>query len=222
MQIALFDLDHTLIPFDSGSAFARHLISLGALDTGFEAQYLDHCRRYVEGSVDMVAMHRFTVGALARHAPDTMALWLAEFRTAIAAQVPRSARELVSEHQAAGHCCALVTATTRFVAEPFGAALGLTDVLATEPQIGEDGRYTGEIVGQACFREHKLSHVRDWLARRGLAWGDVERSWFYSDSINDLPLLEAVSDPVVVDPDPLLRAHAVAKGWPVRSLRHAG
>ncbi|WP_280151514.1 HAD family hydrolase [Piscinibacter sp. XHJ-5] len=219
MRIALFDLDHTLIPFDSGAAFARHLIDLGVLDAGFEAQYLDHCRRYVEGTLDMVAMHRFTVGALGRHEADALAQWLREFRSAIAQRVPPAARELVREHQAAGHRCALVTATTRFVAEPFGEALGLADVLATEPEVDEEGRYTGEIVGHACFREHKLSHVQAWLARAGAAWDDVERSWFYSDSINDLPLLQAVSDPVVVDPDPMLREQALAKGWPVRSLR---
>ena len=114
--------------------------------------------------------------------------------------------------------CALVTATTRIVAEPFGAVLGLADVLATEPQTDEQGRYTGEIVGEPCFRQHKLAHVQAWLARRGRAWSDVERSWFYSDSINDLPLLQAVTDPVVVDPDPLLSAHAHAHGWPVRRL----
>jgi phosphoserine phosphatase len=94
----------------------------------------------------------------------------------------------------------------------------LTEVLATEPEIDGQGRYTGEIVGQACFREHKIAHVESWLARRGRCWDDVERSWFYSDSINDLPLLQAVTDPVVVDPDPALRAHALANGWPVLSF----
>lgn len=222
MDIALFDLDHTLIPFDSGSAFTRHLAARGALPPDFEAQYTAYCLRYAEGTVDMVQMHRFTVGALGVHDPGTLARWLREFQDDVAPRVPPGARELVQRHQAAGHACALVTATTRFVAEAFGAVLGLDDVLATQPQVGADGRYTGEIVGQACFREHKLTHVQAWLAGRGKAWRDVGRSWFYSDSINDLPLLQAVTDPVAVDPDPRLRALAQARGWPVRSLGHGG
>jgi HAD superfamily hydrolase (TIGR01490 family) len=215
LQIALFDLDHTLIPFDSGSMFTRHLASVGALDDGFEAQYLDYCRRYADGTVDMFAMHRFTVGALGRHDPATIAQWLLGLRGMIAARVPPAALDLVARHLASRDACALVTATTRFVAEAFASVFGLTEVLATEPEVDEQGRYTGEIVGQACFREHKIAHVQAWLARRGASWDDVERSWFYSDSINDLPLLEAVTDPVVVDPDPALRAHALAKGWPI-------
>ena len=218
MQIALFDLDHTLIPFDSGSMFTRHLASLGALDADFEPRYLDYCRRYADGTVDMLEMHRFTVGALGRHDPATLARWLLDFRATIAARVSPAALDLVARHVAARDACALVTATTRFVAEAFAAVFGLTEVLATEPERDAQGRYTGEIVGQACFREYKIAHVRAWLARRGASWDDVERSWFYSDSINDLPLLEAVTDPVVVDPDPALRARALAKGWPIMSF----
>jgi HAD superfamily hydrolase (TIGR01490 family) len=218
MDIALFDLDHTLIPFDSGSVFTRHLASRGALPPEFEAQYTQYCLRYAEGTVDMAQMHRFTVGALAVHDPATLAAWLREFQEVIAARIPPAARQLVQDHQAAGHACALVTATTRFVAEAFGTLLGLGDVLATEPEIGPDGRYTGEIVGHACFREHKLTHVQAWLARGGRTWSDVGRSWFYSDSIHDLPLLQAVSDPVAIDPDAQLRVYAQAHGWPVRSL----
>ena len=219
MDIALFDLDHTLIPFDSGAVFTRHLAERGALPPEFEAQYLEYCLRYAAGTVDMVQMHRFTVGALAVHDPATLARWLDEFQHLVAPRIPQRARQLVQQHQAAGHACALVTATTRFVAEAFGAVLDLREVLATQPEVGPDGRYTGEIVGYACFREHKLVHVQAWLARRGLAWGDVGRSWFYSDSCNDLPLLQAVTDPVAVDPDARLHAFATARGWPVLSLR---
>jgi HAD superfamily hydrolase (TIGR01490 family) len=218
MQIALFDLDHTLIPFDSGSVFTRFLAERGALPDSFAAQYLDYCQQYAAGQVDMVVMHRFTVGALAVHSPQRMAAWLREFAAMADSLVPVASRELVREHQAAGHLCALVTATTRFVAEPFGHALGLTEVLATEPATDTRGHVTGEIVGQACFREHKRSHVNAWLARRGLNWNDVARSWFYSDSSNDMALLSAVSDPVAVNPDAALQAHALASGWPVRRI----
>ena len=218
MQIALFDLDHTLIPFDSGSLFTQHLASLGALDGSFEARYLDYCRRYGEGTVDMLEMHRFTVSSLAVHEPAVLARWLRELRAVIAPRVKQAARDLVAGHRAAGRACALVTATTRFVAEPFAAEFGLTDVLATESEVDTDGRYTGEIVGLPCFRENKIAHVEAWLARHGATWLEVERSWFYSDSINDLPLLLAVTDPIAVDPDPQLRAEAQARGWPVLEL----
>ena len=218
MQLALFDLDHTLIPFDSGSVFTRFLAERGALPDSFAAQYLDYCQQYAAGRLDMVEMHRFTVGALAVHAPRRLAGWLQEFEALIAPLIPAASHALVREHQAAGHVCALVTATTRLVAEPFGRVLGLAEVLCTEPAYDARGHCTGEVIGEPCFREHKRSHVQAWLARRGLGWGDVQRSWFYSDSANDLPLLLAVSDPVAVNPDAVLAARAAEAGWPVRHI----
>lgn len=215
IPIALFDLDHTLIPFDSGNAFTRFLIERGVLDAAFERGYLDYCRQYAAGTLDMAAMHRFTVGSLAMHSRDTIAGWLAAFESAMAASVPQASIALVARHREAGHRCALVTATTRFIAEPFGRLLGLPVVLATEPALGDDGHYTGETVGPPCFRADKLVHVNAWLAGEGGTLADALRSWFYSDSINDLALLEAVTDPVAVRPDAALAAHALRCGWTV-------
>jgi HAD superfamily hydrolase (TIGR01490 family) len=222
MRIALFDLDHTLIPFDASSVFTRHLEDAGVLDASFHPRYLEYCRRYAEGTVDMAEMHRFVVGELAVHTPAVLAEWLDEFAVAIAERVPKAALELVAAHRGEGHACALVTATSRFIAEPFARVFGLDDVLATEPAVGAGGRYTGEVVGLPCFREHKIAHVEAWLARRGATWDDLDRSWFYSDSFNDLPLLLTVTDPIVVDPDPMLRAEAEARGWHIKSLRGPG
>jgi HAD superfamily hydrolase (TIGR01490 family) len=169
----------------------------------------------------MRAMHRFTVGALAEHTPQRLAAWVLEFEALITSLVPPAAHALVQQHQVAGHNCVLVTATTRIVAAPFGRVLGLADVLCTEPAYDDRGHCTGEVIGEPCFREHKHSHVQAWLAQRGLAWGDVARSWFYSDSANDLPLLLAVSDPVAVNPDAVLAAHAARAGWPMRRIEAA-
>ena len=165
LKLALFDLDHTLIPFDSGSVFTRFLADHGALPHTFAPQYLDYCHQYAAGRLDMVEMHRFTVGALAAHAPERLNAWLAEFESMIVPMIPAAAHALVREHQAAGHRCALVTATTRLVAAPFGRVLGLADVLCTEPEFDTRGHCTGEIVGVPCFREHNLTHVQSWLGR---------------------------------------------------------
>jgi HAD superfamily hydrolase (TIGR01490 family) len=218
MRIALFDLDHTLIPFDSGAAFTRHLIAVGALDAGFMPRYEAFCRRYAAGDVDMHEMHGLMVGEASVHAPAALAGWVREAADAMAPRVSPAARALVESHRAQGHACALVTATTRFIAEGFARLLGLDDVLATEPERDAQGRYTGRIEGEPCFREYKIAHVEAWLARRGAAWDDVERSWFYSDSAHDLPLLARVTDPTAVDPDPALRREAEARGWPILSL----
>lgn len=218
MQIALFDLDHTLIPFDSGNAFTRHLIERGRLDPGFEPQYLEYCRRYAEGTVDIIETLRFVLGALGVHPASTLRQWLDEFEPLIEPRVPDISRRLVREHQAAGRRCALVTATARFVAEPFARLLGVDALLATEPELDTDGRYTGEIVGVPCFREHKATHVDAWLRGLGLDWSQIERSWFYSDSAYDLPLLGRVSDPVAVNPDARLHAHALEHGWSIRRI----
>ena len=221
MHLALFDLDHTLIPFDSGSVFTRFLAAQGALPEGFADEYLAYCRRYAAGTVDMVEMHRFTVGALAPHPPERLAQWIDDFAATLPARVPAAARALVDGHRAAGHRCLLVTATTRLVAEPFARTLGFdiaAELLPTEPARDARGHVTGEIVGVPCFREHKVSHVGAWLQRQGLDWPALERSWFYSDSANDLPLLQAVSDPVAVNADPRLADHARAHGWPQRRI----
>jgi HAD superfamily hydrolase (TIGR01490 family) len=219
MKVALFDLDHTLIGFDSGNAFARFLMDRGALSPDFEPPYLEFCRQYAAGTLDITVMHRYTVGALKRHAPSALAQHLVDFEAAMAPRIEPAAQALVQQHAAAGHACALVTATTRFVAEPFARLLGLPVVLATEPERGADGRYSGETVGPPCFRGHKLTHVNAWLQRLGRTLAGVQESWFYSDSSNDLPLLEAVTRPVAVNPDARLAALAAQRGWRTLALR---
>jgi HAD superfamily hydrolase (TIGR01490 family) len=218
MKLALFDLDHTLIPFDSGMEWTRFLMARGVLPPEAAETYLAYCHQYVAGTLDIHAMHRVTVAPLSVHPRPQIEAWGREFEAEMAAQVPRSMLALVARHRAAGDLCALVTATTRFIAEPFARLFGITQVLATEAEV-KGGFLTGEIDGEPCYREHKLTHVRGWLAREMPAWPEglqgFEQSWFYSDSRSDMPLLQAVSHPVAVRPDPSLREHALQAGWPV-------
>ncbi len=226
MKLALFDLDHTLLPFDSGMAWTRFLVGIGALPAQAETDYLEHCRQYVASTLDIHAMHRACAAPLRAFTPPQVAQWLRQFERELAPRVPAAALALVRRHRDAGHLCALVTATTRFIAEPCARLFGIQPVVATEAQL-IDGLPSGEIDGLPCFREHKLARVQQWLAGRpppvaGLAGpaglAAFEASWFYSDSASDLPLLGAVSNPVAVNPDARLRAHAVAAGWPVLEL----
>lgn len=220
MRLALFDLDHTLVPFDSGMAWGRFLVARGVLEAGFEARYLDACRDYVAGRAGIEALHRVGVGALAPFDDARLAAWTAAFEAEIAPQLPEAMRALVARHRDAGDRCALVTATSRLVAAPFARLFGIDALLATEAR-RVDGRLTGEVEGLPCHGAHKVAHVARWLAAQGLALADFERSWFYSDSASDLPLLEAVTHPVAVRPDARLRAVAQARGWPVREAAHA-
>jgi len=220
MKLALFDLDHTLLPFDSGMAWTRFLVERGVLPTEAEDTYLGYCRQYVAGTLDIHAMHRASVAPLARFPRTLLAQWTGEFEAAMRERAPADMQDLVQRHQCAGDLCALVTATTRFIAEPCARAFGLPHVLATEAATADGtpaGALTGEIEGLPCFREHKLTRVRQWLAQQAPGGrseiGAFERSWFYSDSASDLPLLNAVSDPVAVRPDERLRRHALRSGW---------
>lgn len=215
MQLALFDLDHTLIPFDSARAWSRFLAARGVLDAGFEARYLDLCRAYVAGRAGVADLHRMAVAPLGRHDDAALAAWLQGFEAEIAPALPATAHALVRCHRGAGDLCVLVTATSRLVAEPFARLFGLEHLLATEPARAADGRLSGEIAGLPCHGAHKPHHVQAWLAARGLRLADFGRSFFYSDAASDLPLLQAVTDPVAVRPDARLRAHALAHGWPV-------
>jgi len=218
MNLALFDLDHTLIPFDSGMAWTRFLVARGILPPDAPQTYLAYCQQYVAGTLDIHEMHRVTVAPLSVVPREQIDAWGRAFQAEMAAQVPGSMQALVSRHQRAGDLCGIVTATTRFIAEPFARLFGITQLVATEAE--QQGDFlTGEIAGEPCYREHKLTRVLDWLARQTPPWPaglrSFEQSWFYSDSRSDLPLLQAVSHPVAVRPDTGLREHAVQAGWPV-------
>ena len=216
MKLALFDLDHTLIPFDSGMAWTRFLVREGALDDGAEARYLGFCHQYVAGTLDIYAMVRANLLPLAAFEPEQLAQWRQRFEREIADRLPGDAmRARVAHHLDSGDLCAVVTATERLVAEPFARAFGIEHLVATEG-VMINGRPTGEVDGLPCFREHKLARVQAWLAGLSAAPDTIaafDESFFYSDSINDLPLLEAVTDPVAVRPDERLRAHAEKAGW---------
>ena len=214
MKLALFDLDHTLIPFDSGMAWTRFLVARGILPADAEPVYLDYCKQYVAGTLDIRELHQVSVAPLARFGLAVLRQWASEFEAEMAPQVPQTMRALVRGHQDAGHLCAIVTATTWLIAEPFGRLFGVAEVLATRSLVVNDA-LDGAIEGDPCFGEHKLMHVKRFLTMRGLSLEALERSWFYSDSISDLPLLGAVSDPVAVRPEARLRALALDSGWPI-------
>lgn len=215
MRLALFDLDHTLIPFDSGMAWLSFLVEREALPPEKQTNYLAECRRYMAGDADVRAVHRALVRPLRDSKRSDLDDWLTAFQAALEPTLPTAARALLARHREAGDRCCLVTATTRFVAECYAAGFGIEEVLATEAARDSFGRLTGEIVGLPCVREHKLDKLQGWLALEGLRLDAFERSWFYSDSAGDLPLLRAVTDPVVVRPDDTLRAVAEREGWPV-------
>jgi HAD superfamily hydrolase (TIGR01490 family) len=214
LKLALFDLDHTLIPFDSGMAWTQFLIARGVLPADAETVYLGYCRQYVAGTLDIGELHRVSVAPLAPFGLAELRRWAGEFETEMAPRVPPAMRALVRGHQEAGHLCAIVTATTWLIAEPFGRLFGIADVIATRSRAVDDA-LDGTIEGEPCFGVHKPMHVHRWLAAQDLSLEALECAWFYSDSSSDLPLLHAVSNPVAVRPDERLRAVAAQSGWPI-------
>ena len=211
-RLALFDLDLTLIPYDSGMAWLRFLVDRGALEAGIAEHYLDCCRRYVRGELDVRSLHRVAMAPLARFSPAEIDAWGAEFAVGLAATIPAAAHALVAFHRERGDLCALVTATNDFVAAPFACILGVDRLIASRAEL-RDGRFTGEVEGELCHGAEKIARVEAWLAELGLGWEDFAHSVFYSDSASDLPLLGRVAEAVAVRPEPRLRAEAQAHGW---------
>lgn len=219
-NLVLFDLDNTLLSGDSDFEWAQFLIDQGVLDRElYAANNQAFYDAYLAGTLDIHAFLAFQLKPLARHDKAQLDAWHRQFmRQRIVPLIGAAARELVVSWQDGAALCAIVTATNSFVTAPIADAFGIRHLIATEPEL-RDGQYTGGISGIPCFREGKVTRVQQWLAERGQRWHDFERSYFYSDSLNDLPLLERVSDPVAVDPDPTLRREAELRGWPIISLR---
>ena len=220
MNLALFDLDNTLLACDSDYEWGQFLVDRGVLKREeYEAQNAAFYDQYKAGTLDIHEFLGFALRPLAEHAPEDLARWHAEFMDArIRPAMGAPARALVRRHLDAGDLCAVVTATNSFVTGPIAREFGVPHLVATEPErVG--GRFTGRVAGTPCFREGKIARVDEWLAAQGRKLGDFASSAFYSDSHNDLPLLELVTQPVAVDPDPKLAAVARARGWPAVSLR---
>ncbi|WP_407276352.1 HAD family hydrolase [Halothiobacillus sp. DCM-1] len=217
MHLAIFDLDNTLLAGDSDHSWGQFLAGTGAVDgAAYAAQNQVFYEDYQRGTLDIDAFLRFSLAPLARFSVDELLAWRREFiETVITPLVTDKARALVEQHRARGDELLIITATNYFVTEPIAALFGIEHLLATRPEM-KDGRYTGNYQGVPTFQAGKQTALAAWLATRG---EQPERTWFYSDSRNDLPLLEAVDHPVAVDPDPVLRARAQAAGWPIISLR---
>ena len=219
-KLALFDLDHTLLPLDSDYQWAVFMAETGR--AGDPAQALRRNQelmdRYNAGDLTAEQAAEFMLGLLAAHPPHMLAAWHEEFmQRVIRPAMTAQAIALVEKHLHAGDLCAVVTATNSFVTSPIARAFGIPTLIATEPEY-KAGRYTGKIAGIPSFKHGKVIRVQSWLASLGKTLQDFETSHFYSDSSNDLPLLEVVTHPIVTNPSPGLLAVAQERNWPVLNL----
>lgn len=217
MSLTIFDLDNTLLRGDSDYAWGEFLVEQGAVDAErFAYENERYYKAYVEGTLDIYEfLEQHQLRPLARHDRGTLERWRREFiERKIRPLITPAARALVEKHRARGDTLLVITATNRFLTAPITAEFGIAHLIATDPEERDD-RFTGKVAGVPCYREGKVLRLRDWLADNNL---NLEGSWFYSDSHNDLPLLNLVDHPVAVNPDEILLRYAHARGWSVLNL----
>ncbi len=217
--LALFDLDHTLLPIDSDYEWARFLIRLGVVDgEEYERRNDLFFDQYHAGTLDIHEFLAFQLAPLAAHPRSQLEAWRRRFMDEVIAPAIRpEARALVDGHRERGDLCAIVTATNEFVTAPIARAFGVEHLIATGVE-ENDGHYTGRPRGTPSFREGKVRRTDEWLASFGHHGKGFAGSFFYSDWVNDVPLLERVTDRVATNPDPQLAALADERGWPVIRL----
>lgn len=220
MHLVLFDLDNTLLAGDSDYEWGQYLIAQGIVDRAdYETRNQAFYQDYQAGRLDIQAFLAFALAPLAAHPRAQLDAWRADYlATRVTAMMTPAARALVKTELARADLVAVITATNRFVTEPIAAAFGIAHLIATDPE-EIDGAFTGRVVGIPCFREGKVARLHAFLTAQGTSLDAFTSSRFYSDSQNDLPLLEAVDEAIAVDPDPVLRVHAETRGWPIISLR---
>lgn len=220
MNLVLFDLDNTLLSGDSDFEWSQFLIEQGVLDRElFEARNLAFYQQYKSGTLDIQEFLDFQLKPLSRHARSILDAWHEDFmRVKIRPMMGVYARELVAKHRDAGDICVIITATNSFVTSPIANEFGVEYLIATDPE-QINGEFTGRVSGVPSFRDGKVIRLESWMAERGWSWASFSDTTFYSDSLNDLPLLSKVKNPVAVDPDDTLRKHAEFHGWAIISLK---
>jgi HAD superfamily hydrolase (TIGR01490 family) len=217
VSLAIFDLDNTLIADDSDYLWGQFLVDQGIVDKHqYEKANAKFYDDYKQGTLDIIEFLNFSLKPLAENDPDQLLEWRKTFiQETIKPLLLKPAQELVNKHKDKGDTLLVITATNRFVTEPIVNLYGIDNLLATTPAMIQ-GRFTGAISGAPCFQQGKVTQLQQWLATTG---ENLTNSWFYSDSHNDLPLLNLVENPVAVDPDEQLKLHANKSGWPIISLR---
>ena len=217
--IAFFDLDHTLIPIDSDQSWGDFTVALGWVSAvDFKSANQAFYQDYVAGRLDIHAYVQFATDSIRRYGRQaSLEARQRYLNEVIEPAVRPSALKLVETHRQKGHRLVMVSATHEFVTQPISERFGMDVLIATELEKDESGWYTGRIKGTPALREGKVTRVQAWLNAQGLDWADVQTT-FYSDSMNDVPLLERVNHPVVTNPDQRLRSEAQARGWPILQL----
>ncbi len=220
MQLALFDLDNTLLAGDSDFEWGRFLITVGAIDEELHlAKNAQFYEDYKQGTLDIHAFLEFQLKPLSAHPRQQLDAWHKRYMDEVIRPIiTPQARALVEKHRANGDLLCIITATNGFVTGPIAREFGIEHLIATTPE-EIDGEYTGRVTGVPSFKEGKITRLLQWLASRGESPESFDASWFYSDSHNDLPLMQLVDHPIAVTPDPTLKAYAEAHGWPIISLR---
>ena len=221
MQLALFDLDNTLLAGDSDYQWGQFLIEIGVLDRAQHQTVNDQFYQdYKDGCLDIRAFLEFQLKPLASHSRAQLDLWHQQYmQQKIYPMMTEKAKKLVQQHQQNGDLCLIITATNSFVTRPIAHAFGIEHLIGTTPE-EMDGNFTGRVAGTPSFKEGKVIRLNEWLAEQNKVLQDFEKSYFYSDSHNDLPLLQVVTHPVAVNPDPQLKSYAEKHGWPLMDLRN--
>jgi len=217
VSLAIFDLDNTLLSIDSDHAWGEFLVEQGAVDpVAYREANERFLADYNAGTLDMAAFLEMALKPLAENTPEQLAAWHQQFMASkIEPHILPKAEELLARHRTKGDTLLIITATNRFITGPIAERLGVDDLIAVEPEM-VDGRYTGRVDGVPSYREGKVIRLQAWLEAQDLT---MDGAWFYSDSHNDLPLLEKVDHPVAVDPDDTLRKVAEERNWRIMSLR---
>jgi len=220
MNLALFDLDHTLLPIDSDHEWGEFLVRVGAVDGASFARRNDaFFAQYQAGTLDPVEYLEFALGTLAAFPRPRLDQLQAQFMAEVIEPAIRpAARALLQKHRDQGDLLAIITATNAFVTAPIAKAFGVEHLIAATPQLDADGRPTGKLLGTPTQGAGKVAHTEAWLNSMGKTLDSFERSHFYSDSHNDIPLLSVVTDPVATNPNAALTAHASTHGWPLLHL----